>query len=149
MALTNHLIVGETANVAVAFACAQTLVSHECASAKAEKSNVWCVGVGVANGFSGEEIVRMILDQTKTFKYLRRTPNVEGKVLVLKLNKLSKEVGAGFATCAIWLGPESNDDDSYQESQGWNPDTMDRDAPIRPYRAYPIQKVVTFDPIQV
>ena len=93
--------------------------------------------------------LRMILDQTKTFKYLRRTPNVEGKVLVLKLNKLNKEVGAGFATCAIWLGPETNDDDSYQESQGWNPDIMDRYAANRPYRAYPIRKVVTFDPIQV
>ena len=105
LTLIIHFLVAETANVAVAFACAHTLASHESACAKANKSNIWCVGVGVANGLSGAEIVRMILDQSKTFKYLRRTPNVEGKVLVLKLNKLSKEVVAGFATCAIWLGP--------------------------------------------
>lgn len=114
-----------------------------------EKSNLWCVGVGTRNGLSGAEIVRKIISQEKKFKYLRRTPNVEGKVLVLKLNKISKEVGAGYSTCAIWLGPENNDDESYQESQGWNPDIMDRDAAGRPYRAYPILKLVTFEPLQV
>ena len=81
-----------------------------------EKSNIWCVGVGTRNGLPGTEIVRKIISQEKKFKYLRRTPNVEGKVLVLKLNKISKEVGAGYSTCAVWLGPENNDDESYQES---------------------------------
>jgi hypothetical protein len=145
-----YCLVSETAQVAKALACAVPLLGTiDAGSSRAKKSEVWCVGVGVANGLSGAEIVRMILDQTKTFKYLRRTPNVEGKVLVLKLNKVNKEVGAGFATCAIWLGAECNDDAAYQESQGWNPDIMDRYAVNRPYRAYPIQKVVTFEPIQV
>ena len=148
-ALTPLRLVAETAEVAVAFAAAVTLASRATVDGSDEKSNVWCVGVGNKNGLSGAEIVRMILAQEKKFKYLRRTPNVEGKVLVLKLNKISKEVGAGYATCAIWLGPESNDDESYQESQGWNPDIMDRNAAGRPYRAYPIRKVITFDPIQV
>ena len=143
-------IVAETAAVAVAFAVAVTIaVKASDGATREEKSNIWCVGVGIRNGFPGAEIVRKILDQEKKFKYLRRTPSIEGKVLVLKLNKVSREVGAGYATCAIWLGPENNDDESYQESQGWDPTIMDRYAHYRPYRAYPIQKVVTFDPVQV
>lgn len=147
--VTFSLIVAETAAVAVAYAVAVTILRHEHEGGRQEKSNIWCVGVGMRNGLSGAEIVRKILDQEKKFKYLRRTPKVEGKVLVLKLNKISREVGAGYATCAIWLGPESNDDESYQENQGWDPVHMDRYASNRPYRAYPIQRVVTFDPVQV
>ena len=139
----------EAAALDVAFACGHILAMHESSDAKAEKSNIWCVGVGIKNGLSGSQIISMILNKEKQIKYLRRTPNVVGKVLVLKINKTAQDIGAGYATIALRLGPERNDDEAYQVEQGWNPDLMDRHATVRPYRAYDIKSVLTFDPVQV
>jgi hypothetical protein len=139
----------EAAALDAAFAVGEILALHDNSDAKAEKSNIWCVGVGMKNGLSGSQIISMILNKEKQIKYLRRTPNVVGKILVLKINKTAQDIGAGYATIALRLGQERNDDEAYQVEQGWNPDVMDRYATVRPYRAYDIKTVLTFDPVQV
>ena len=139
----------EAAALDAAFAVGEILALHDNSDAKAEKSNIWCVGVGMKNGLSGSQIISNILNKKKQIKYLRRTPNVVGKILVLKINKTAQDIGAGYATIALRLGQERNDDEAYQVEQGWNPDVMDRYATVRPYRAYDIKTVLTFDPVQV
>jgi hypothetical protein len=115
---------------------------------QAALSGLWSVGVG-SRELPGHAIVAMIKRGQKTLKYIQRTPNCVGRWIVLRVNQAgAPESEAGYSTMAIQLGEPCEDAIAFQESMGWNPETMSRTAK-RPYMAYPIVKVITYPAVRV